>query len=81
MTPQESLISNIVGVLFVGGAGLWMYLWPQELARTYQRILFRSDDVTPGSVTWVRRLGMLELVLVAVGLLDWFLESALHLSF
>jgi hypothetical protein len=81
MTPQETLISNIAALLFVGGGGLWMYLRPQELARTYQRILFRSDDVTPRSITWVRRLGMLELILAAIGIVDLFLESVLHLSF
>jgi hypothetical protein len=81
MTPQETHIFNAVGLLLVGGGGLWMYLWPAELARTYKRIWFRSDDVTLRSITWVRRLGMLEMVLVTIGIVDWFLESIVHLNF
>jgi hypothetical protein len=80
MPLQEALISNVVPLLFVAGGGLWMYLCPDELARTYQRILFRSDDVTPRSIRWVRRFGIVELLLAAVGLLDCFLESVLHLN-
>jgi hypothetical protein len=80
MTLQGTLAFTVAPLLFVAGGGLWMYLCPEELARTYQRILFRSDDVTPRSIRWVRRLGMVELLLAAVGLLDCLLESVLHLN-
>lgn len=81
MTPQQELLSNLIGILIVGGGGFCMYLWPEELARYYQRRFFRADDVTPQGVKWVRRFGILESALAAIMLVDWFLESVLHLKF
>ncbi|WP_348262122.1 hypothetical protein P8935_20240 [Telmatobacter sp. DSM 110680] len=60
------LAFEIFGLLWVGGGGLLMYRHPTWCAKVNERFGFRRG-MTPGFQKFIKALGIVEMVLAALG--------------
>jgi len=72
MNTERWWIIVSLGVLWVGGWGLLFYRKPDVFVRAGMR------RVTPGRIKFVQKLGILEMTLAALSLLNAFLMAAFH---
>jgi hypothetical protein len=82
MTLQETWIFVGVAVLWVGGWGFFIYCKAEFVARINRRFaLWGRKDVTPRRVKWIRRFGILAMIMAALSLVNEILMAVFHIKY
>jgi hypothetical protein len=74
MSYRETALFCVFGILWVGGGGFVFYRWPDFLVRVNER--FRCPKWLSPSVRFIRWMGIIEMILAALSLLNLILMIA-----